>query len=189
MIGIGVAVVAGVFGWSLLEYVLHRFVFHERVLGARASRDHLKHHAKVDWFMPARAKAGLAVGVIGAITLLGLAFSSVAAFAAFAVGLIGGWLAYEWLHRRIHVAAPIGPYGRWARRHHLAHHFGLASKNHGVSSPIWDLAFGTYVRVPAVRVPRLHAAKFPWLVEPVTKTEDARGFRVRALWADQYAIV
>jgi sterol desaturase/sphingolipid hydroxylase (fatty acid hydroxylase superfamily) len=189
MIGIGVGWVSGLFGWTLLEYVLHRFVFHERLLGARASRDHLKHHAKVDWFMPARAKAGLAVGVIGTLTAFGFVFSSVTGFAAFTSGLISGWLVYEWLHRRIHVAAPIGRYGRWARRHHLAHHFGLANKNHGVSSPIWDLAFGTYVPVAAVRVPRLHAAKFPWLVEPVAKSEDARGYRVRASWAAQYAII
>lgn len=189
MIGLGAALFAGIFGWTLLEYVLHRFVFHERVLGARASRDHLKHHAKVDWFIPARAKAGLAVGVALTLTLLGAVFSAVTTLAAFATGLIAMWLAYEWLHRRIHVAAPIGPYGRWARRHHLAHHFGLAGKNHGVTSPVWDLAFGTYVAVEAVRVPRLHAAKFPWLVEPVAKAEDPRGYRVRASWSHEYAII
>ncbi len=189
MMGIVLAFAGGIFGWTFLEYVLHRFVFHERVLGARASRDHLKHHAKVDWFVPARAKAAAAIGVIALISLVGFTLSAVAGFAAFASGLIVGWLAYEWLHRRVHVAAPFGPYGRWARRHHLAHHFGLANKNHGVSSPIWDLAFGTYVPIEAVRVPRLHAAKFPWLVEPVAKSEDVRGYRVREQWAGQYAII
>lgn len=189
MIGIVAALMAGMFGWTLLEYLLHRFVFHERVLGARASRDHLKHHAKVDWFVPARLKAAAAFVVIGLIAALGFAFSAVAGFGAFASGLILGWLGYEWLHRRIHVAAPLGPFGRWARRHHLAHHFGLANKNHGVSSPVWDIVFGTYVPVTSVRVPRLHAAKFPWLIEPVATTDDPRGYRVRASWADQYAIV
>jgi sterol desaturase/sphingolipid hydroxylase (fatty acid hydroxylase superfamily) len=189
MIGIVAALLSGMFGWTLLEYVLHRFVFHERVLGARAARDHLKHHAKVDWFMPARAKAALALGVIVTLGLMGLAFSAVTGLAAFATGLILMWLAYEWLHRRIHVAAPIGRYGRWARRHHLAHHFGLAGKNHGVTTPLWDLAFGTYAPIESVRVPRLHASKFPWLVEPVLKTEDARGYRVRASWSHEYAIV
>lgn len=189
MIGFVLAVILGLFGWTLLEYVLHRFVFHERILGARLSRDHLKHHAKVDWFVPARAKAALAAVVIGALGALGLALSAAAGFAAFTAGLILGWLAYEWLHRRIHWAAPTGAYGEWARRHHLAHHFGLPNKNHGVSSPLWDWVFGTYVPVAAVRVPRLHATKFPWLVEAVDKREDARGYRVRADWADQYAIV
>ena len=189
MMQIVMALACGMFSWTLLEYVLHRFVFHERVLGARASRDHLKHHAKVDWFVPATTKAAAAVAVIILISVIGAMFSAVAAFGAFASGLISGWLAYEWLHRRIHVAAPFGPYGRWARRHHLAHHFGHANQNHGVSSPIWDLVFGTYAPVEAVKVPRLHAAKFPWLVEPVAKTEDVRGYRVRAHWADQYAIV
>lgn len=178
------SVLLGGLGWTLLEYLLHRFVFHERLLGPGPARPHLKHHAKVDWFMPARTKAGLATGVMATIVVIAVASPWAASFAAFGCGLISGWLGYEWLHRRIHVAAPFGAYGRWARRHHLAHHFGHAGKNHGVTSPIWDLVFGTYRAASTVRIPRLHASKFPWLLEG-----EGRERRIRDAWATTYSVI
>ena len=61
--------------------------------------------------------------------------------AAYVAGLVGFYGVYEWLHRREHTHAGIGPYGRWARRHHFHHHFVDGRTNHGVTSPIWDLVF------------------------------------------------
>lgn len=174
----------GVVTWTLLEYGLHRFAFHEKKLGVALARDHLKHHAKVDWFSPFRLKALLATAVLSpivlAVMLVGGAFA-----AMIPVGILAGWIFYEVLHRRIHVSAPFGAYGRWARRHHLAHHFGNAQKNHGVTSPIWDRVFGTFIAVPEVTVPRLHAKKFPWLLADASAVRPA----VAPSWAAQYRIV
>jgi sterol desaturase/sphingolipid hydroxylase (fatty acid hydroxylase superfamily) len=176
--------VVGLVGWTFLEYTLHRFAFHEKKLGNRVSRDHLKHHAKVDWFAPFRIKAFLALVILGpivlAVALVGGWFA-----AMIPAGIVAGWIFYEVLHRRIHVSAPFGAYGRWARRHHLAHHFGHATKNHGVTSPIWDHVFGTFEAVSEVTVPRLHAKKFPWLLEDPKSDRPA----VAQIWAPQYRIV
>ena len=73
------------------------------------------------------------------------------------------YASYEILHRRTHTHAPTDSYGRWARKHHLSHHFANPSTNHGVTSPIWDLVFGTYVDHGKMRVPRRHAPL--WLLD------------------------
>lgn len=99
---------------------------------------------------------------------------------AYVLGLIGFYGAYEVLHRREHTHPGIGAYGRWARRHHFHHHFADARVNHGVTSPLWDLVFGTYRRPGVIKVPaRLCMA---WLLDPATGD-------VRAEHADHYELL
>jgi sterol desaturase/sphingolipid hydroxylase (fatty acid hydroxylase superfamily) len=74
-----------------------------------------------------------------------------------------GWSTYEWLHQSIHVNGPRSAYSRWAARHHLSHHFNRPNSNHGVTTPIWDLVFGTYAPAERVRVPKRSCASVPWL--------------------------
>jgi sterol desaturase/sphingolipid hydroxylase (fatty acid hydroxylase superfamily) len=155
----------GAFGWSLTEYLMHRFNGHEMRGKTRFSREHLAHHAKPDQFAPTSHKLALAsvvLLVIGAIAtgLIGLHLGL-----AFTVGFGIAYAGYEWLHRRLHTHAPQGAYGRWARRHHFAHHFTNPNENHGVTSPLWDWVFGTLTESDAaVRVPRRHAPV--WMVDP-----------------------
>jgi sterol desaturase/sphingolipid hydroxylase (fatty acid hydroxylase superfamily) len=178
-----IALALGLLLWTLLEYLLHRFVFHARVLGARLAREHLHHHAAVSWFAPWWAKLLLAAPILSALAAVGVLLTG-APGGALALGTMTGWLAYEWLHRRIHVAAPRNAYARWARAHHLSHHFGRAHKNHGVTSPLWDWAFGTFEAPGVVGVPRAHALEFPWLVEAPHGAPT-----VRAAFAKQYRVV
>lgn len=173
---------AGLLLWTLLEYLLHRFVFHARVLGERLGREHLHHHAAVNWFAPWWTKLLLAAPILGALAGAGALLVG-APGAALAGGTLLGWLVYEWLHRRIHVAAPRSAYARWARAHHLSHHFGRPHRNHGVSTPLWDWVFGTLEAPGVVSVPSAHAHKLPWLVEAqqgaaVVRAPFAKDFRV-----------
>ena len=160
--------VAGMLGgivlWTLLEYVLHRFVFHGRALGRTLAKEHIQHHAAVDYFAPALRKAAYALPVLAVICTLAALPLGVALGTSVPFGVATGWLIYEVIHRRIHTHAPLGRYGAWARRHHLLHHFGRADSNHGVTSPVWDVVFGTLAERQTIRVPRRHASKFPWLV-------------------------
>ncbi len=154
----------GAFVWSLLEYTLHRWVFHERILGRRASHEHLEHHAKVNWFPPWSSKLKAAAVVLGGVGLVTVPLGGAVVGLSLVGGIVAGWLTYEALHRAIHVAGPRSAYGHWARRHHLHHHFADPRKNHGVSTPLWDVVFGTFVSVEIVRVPARQAAKLPWLL-------------------------
>lgn len=177
MMAYGVAAVAGVLTWTLLEYVIHRWaghVYKRNFFGT----EHTRHHREGDYFAAAWKKGIAAVVVLLVLTnAVGLWLGWGVGF-TYAGGLTGFYLTYEWLHRREHTHAPANAYGRWARRHHFWHHFGNPKVNHGVTSPVWDLVFGTYVRPEQIRVPR--AMAMPWLL-------DARG-ELRAEYATDYTL-
>lgn len=157
----------GALSWSLLEYLIHRFLGHHPRLRANPfGREHVQHHAVGDYFAPTWKKA-IAAGVITAIlSVPAIRLAGAGPGLAFVAGLMLFYGAYELLHRREHTHAGIGPYGRWARRHHFYHHFVDARFNHGVTSPIWDFVFGTYRKPAIIRVPwRLRMA---WLLDPGT---------------------
>lgn len=175
----------GLSSWTLLEYLLHRFVFHERIFGIAAAREHTRHHGRVSWFAPWSSKLKLAAILLPPIFLAAALLGGLSTAVPLLSGLVAGWLAYEHLHRRIHTHAPISAYGRWARRHHLAHHLEDPSKNHGVTSPLWDWVFGTLVRSDVVEIPIAHLARFPWLV-----SEDVPGEapQIASRWASTYRV-
>ena len=81
----------------------------------------------------------------------------------------------------IHTHPPTGPYSRWARQHHLLHHFRAPRLNHGVTTPIWDHVFNTVAPVSApLRVPSKLAPV--WMIDPATGA-------VRAPYGDDYNVV
>jgi sterol desaturase/sphingolipid hydroxylase (fatty acid hydroxylase superfamily) len=156
-------VVAGAAAWSLAEYALHNWVGHLGRGRNEFSREHLAHHANGNYFTATARKARTAAVALSAVALLCSLALGPARGLAFAAGFLACYVAYEVLHRRAHTHAPIGAYGRWLRKHHFHHHFRNPKANHGVTSPIWDLVFGTYERPGTVRVPRRQA--MTWLVD------------------------
>jgi sterol desaturase/sphingolipid hydroxylase (fatty acid hydroxylase superfamily) len=150
--------VSGAAAWSLAEYLLHRFNGHEARGKNRFSREHLRHHAVYEYFAPARYVAPPALALVGGALVLALGLRHGLALAG---GFASAYTFYEIMHRRLHTRAPWNRYGRWARRHHLHHHFVDARVNHGVTSPLWDVVFGTYVRPGVTAVPPKLATR--WL--------------------------
>jgi len=168
---IALCFVAGGLGWTLAEYLLHRFLMHEMRGRGLPSREHLTHHARRDYFAGAPQKALFSVVVTAlmlpaAALLLGLTHALV-----LQTGFIATYLFYEWLHRRAHTHPPRGRYGRWLRRHHFHHHFGRPMENHGVTTPVWDRIFGTFVEPGVIRVPRRLAMR--WLLLPEGELDPA----------------
>lgn len=156
---------SGVLTWTLLEYLIHRFLGHEpRLRPNPFASEHVAHHALGDGFAPTWKKLAAVGGLVGALA------APLARLGAPALAWLGGlvacYAAYEVLHRRAHTHAGVGPYGRWLRAHHFAHHYGDAGTNFGVTSPLWDVVFRTYRPVSAVRIPRRFAMR--WLVDPAT---------------------
>jgi sterol desaturase/sphingolipid hydroxylase (fatty acid hydroxylase superfamily) len=126
--------------WTLLEYVIHRFVLH-RIDPFR--RWHLEHHCQPS--VPMRTPlwfSMLLVGALVAIPLLWPTNSYVAA--SFSCGLIIGYVAHEVVHHRLHQGSPPG--GDWLtvrRRHHLHHHDLDEHSAYGTLTDFWDNLFGT----------------------------------------------
>lgn len=79
------------------------------------------------------------------------------------VGLNAAYFAYEVIHRRAHTHGPTNAYGVWLRRNHFAHHFSSPNQNFGVTSPVWDIVFGTHKSVESLRVPKRWAMS--WLTD------------------------
>ena len=180
-LALGLVVAIGAATWSLLEYVLHRFLGHDRrTMPNFFSVEHSRHHSEGDYFAPTWKKALVAIAISGLTFGLLRLLVDQAFAAAYTAGFVGMYVTYEVLHRRAHTHAGIGAYGRFLRRHHFHHHFANPKSNHGVTSPVWDLVFGTYEPAKEVRVPVKLAMR--WLVDPRTGM-------VRERFAAQYHLV
>lgn len=161
------AALLGALTWSLMEYCIHRWLGHDRrFAGNLFEKEHTAHHSRGNWFAATWKKAGAAVltGVlvgVPSVWLLGPVIGG-----AYTGGLVAFYLCYEALHRLEHVHAGFNAYGRWARRHHFFHHYEDPRCNHGVTSPLWDIVFGTLRKPGVVRVPEKLAPL--WLIDPAT---------------------
>jgi len=156
------AFLAGAAGWTLLGYLLHRFVFHARSARGPGAKEHRRHHAEVDYFAPWWQKALAALAATAILLPVLSVLAGVLHGGIATLGFVAMYLLYEVLHRRAHTRAPRGHYGRWRRKHHFAHHFTDPRRAQGVTTPFWDLVFGTRLPVKRVRVPRRLAMR--WLV-------------------------
>jgi sterol desaturase/sphingolipid hydroxylase (fatty acid hydroxylase superfamily) len=169
----------GAVTWSFLEYVIHRWLGHDKRFRKNLfAKEHIRHHAVGDYFAPNWKKliAALTVGTLVGTPAVWL-FGSVGL--AYTIGLLGFYSVYEILHRLMHVTPGVGPYARWARQHHFAHHFVDPRLNHGVTSPLWDLVFGTYHRAGQIVVPEKLCMS--WLKDQATG-------KVRADWAQTFVV-
>ena len=173
------AALVGGLGWTLTEYLMHRFNGHGGKGKTRFSREHLRHHAEKDYFTPDRIKVVMALPAFAGLAAVSIWLTGPLMGVAFTVGFAATYVYYEWLHYSLHVTPPRGRYSRWARKHHFAHHFNCPKQNHGVTSPLWDWVFRTLERPEQVRVPARHA--MDWLRDPATR-------EVHAAFAADYVV-
>ena len=181
MVGNIVAGLIGIATWTLAEYLLHRFLGHDKRTWPNVfATEHTRHHSQGDYFAPSYKKALAALGALAVLLPVSTAVAGMQRGAIFSASFVAMYLTYEWLHRRAHTHAGAGPYGRFLRRHHFHHHFGNPKANHGVTTPIWDFVFGTLEPSARVNVPEKLA--MAWLLDPATGD-------VRSQFADAYQLV
>ncbi len=151
---VGTVLVLGVLSWSLFEYLAHRFVFHVRPWGPRTHQviyvTHGVHHVYPD------DKKDVATPFVTIFIGAGLWWAMphiVGPMAArpFFAGFTLGYLLYESVHHLLHHTHPTNPVGRALVRYHMRHHFQDPDSRFGVSTPLWDVVFGTMGSVPAER--------------------------------------
>lgn len=140
--------IVGILTWTLIEYLLHRFVFHLPVRGPVTAvvtytihRHH--HHApqQTHRLVATPAQAGSLLVPLGTLFLL---TDPLGAWTS--LGLLLGWLGYEMLHAAIHHRHHLPGCLARLRAHHLHHHEADSSSNFGISSPLWDVVFATRSR-------------------------------------------
>lgn len=137
--------VGGVFAWSLMEYVLHRFVFHfvserpklQRIVYKLHGIHHEYPRDRERLFMPPIPSLIVATFFFGTQYLI-MGWHVLGFFP----GFLAGYLLYGSMHYAIHAFTPPSFLKALWRNHHL-HHYKYPEKGFGVSSVLWDHIFGT----------------------------------------------
>ena len=149
----------GVLSWGLIEYLLHRAVFH---FDARSEKGrnfvyvmHLSHHSRPkamdDLFTSLRLSLPIALCYCALAVLV---MRNWQATVYLFVGLTAGYFSYEFLHYQAHHLAPRLRVFRYLKKYHLLHHHQTPKLRFGVTSPLFDYLFGTFKSTERTRIIR-----------------------------------
>ncbi len=143
---ITIGILAGMLFWTFFEYIMHRFVFHWVAESQRAQKIvyvmHGNHHHfprdRERLFMPPVPSLIIASVIFGLMYLMmgRLVF-------VFFPGFILGYLMYGSMHYAIHAWNPPFKWMKPLWRNHHLHNYKDDHRGFGVSTTIWDRAFGT----------------------------------------------
>jgi len=136
----------GVLVWTLLEYIIHRYVFHYEPKSRLGKQFHfIVHGVHHDYpndgrrlVMPPSVSIPLAI-------VFWVLFAAI--FGRFAppisAGFGFGYVCYDSIHYAIHHCAMKRGVWLWLKQYHLRHHYNDEHAGYGVSSPLWDYVFRT----------------------------------------------
>ncbi len=144
-------IAAGWVAWTMVEYALHRFVFHLEPESPRLQQMifiiHGNHHA--DPNDPLRNLMPPIISVpLGALIWLGCVAVIGPAGSWFFLGFVVGYVVYDFVHYACHQFRMRGSIGRslvFLKAHHMRHHFEQDSGNYAITGMIWDRLFSTRI--------------------------------------------
>ena len=138
--------IGGLFVWTFVEYIMHRFVFHYVPADKPwAMRLHFIFHGvhhdypsdRLRLVLPPSVSIPLATGFFFLFkTMIPLNY-----LWGFFPGFILGYLFYDISHYAIHHFNFKGSIWKKIKQHHMLHHYQDPDKGYGVSSPLWDKVF------------------------------------------------
>ena len=136
----------GILLWTLIEYLIHRYVFHYEPKTRWGKQLHFVIHG-VHHDYPNDARRLVMPPVISiplAFLFFGLFFLIFGSLApAVFAGLVFGYVCYDMLHYATHHLAMKSGVWLWLKQYHLRHHFKDDHVGYGISSPLWDYVFRT----------------------------------------------
>ncbi|MDB5650401.1 MAG: sterol desaturase family protein [Hyphomicrobiales bacterium] len=133
------ASLAGLIAWTLVEYLMHRFVYHRAPIIRDMHEVH--HHQPLSYEGTPPLLSAILIGLFIYAPLLPFG-SNVAGGAA--VGMLIGYVTYMGVHHALHHLSPLPGsflYALW--KGHARHHYARKEGNYGVTSDIWDRVFRT----------------------------------------------
>ncbi|CAN5541379.1 hypothetical protein BH10BAC3_BH10BAC3_14540 [soil metagenome] len=137
---------AGLFFWTLFEYMVHRYIFHwvssNRSIERMTYIFHGNHHQyprdRQRLFMPPLPSLLIASAIFGCMYLIAGRYALL-----FCPGFIFGHLLHASLHYAIHAWKPPFKWMKALWRNHHLHHYTSVEKGFGITSTLWDHVFGT----------------------------------------------
>ncbi|MDR3412586.1 MAG: sterol desaturase family protein [Formivibrio sp.] len=138
-------VLLGLSSWTIIEYILHRYVLH----GLQPfSRWHAQHHQRPNALIctPTLLSASLIVSLVFFPALL----SGNRWFAsALTLGVLIGYLAYSVTHHAIHHWRAKSNWLKQRKLWHALHHHNIDRPGcYGVTCAFWDHVFGSTPSIP-----------------------------------------
>ncbi len=138
--------VAGWFAFTLVEYIMHRFVFHMApVTKMREKIAYNMHGIHHDY---PKDKGRIAMPVPLSLTLSAIFFGFFYLIMGnytfgFLPGFLFGYGSYLTVHYLIHAMQPPKNFFKYLWVHHGIHHYKDPDHRFGVTIPLWDYVFGT----------------------------------------------
>ncbi|PIN24095.1 Sphingolipid fatty acid hydroxylase [Handroanthus impetiginosus] len=140
-------VIAGIFLWTLLEYSLHRFLFHIKTKSYWGNTLHYlihgcHHKHPMDGLRLVFPPAVTAILLVPFWNLIKLLVSAPYSPAFFGGGLLG-YVIYDCTHYYLHHGKPLKGLSYRLKRFHMNHHFRIQNMGFGITNTFWDRIFGT----------------------------------------------
>lgn len=146
-----VCAAAGLTLWSLVEYVVHRFLFHAKPLNwwpalmVHFLMHGIHHRLPSDPYrlvLPPFVSVSLAVVVLTPLYVCTSLVLDLPAFSCLASGLVTGYVGYDLYHYALHHGTMFVPVRQ--RVYHLRHHGANEhSAGFGITTILWDTVLGT----------------------------------------------
>lgn len=138
----------GVLGWTLFEYLMHRYFFHFPARSRFGKRIvYLVHGIHHDTPQDATR---LLIPPVPGLMVAGVLYLMLRLVLvepicnAFFGGFLIGYLCYDYIHFATHHFTPKTRLGKALKQNHMDHHFVKHHALWGVSSPLWDHVFRTF---------------------------------------------
>jgi 4-hydroxysphinganine ceramide fatty acyl 2-hydroxylase len=140
-------ILSGLFVWTFVEYVMHRYLFHYVPPGKIGERLHFIFHGvhhdypsdKRRLVMPPSVSIPLAIGFYYLYKII----LPVDFFWGFFASFLFGYLVYDIGHYAMHHFNFKSGIFKKIKHHHMIHHFQQPEKGYGVSSGLWDRIFNS----------------------------------------------
>lgn len=137
--------ITGFFSWSIAEYLMHRFLYHKIKDATYNSGIHYLFHGIHHEYPSDNTRLVLPIipSVIISVFFFGLFYLVIGKYAfVFGPGFMIGYCAYMTVHYSVHKIPPPKRFNFWWTFHNI-HHFQQHDRAFGVTSPLWDIVFGT----------------------------------------------
>ncbi|XP_053304766.1 fatty acid 2-hydroxylase [Spea bombifrons] len=148
----------GVMVWTLMEYAIHRYVFH---MNPPASNYflitlhfmlHGQHHkAPFDSSRLVFPPVPASFVIVPLYIILQRVLPPPVGLSIFVGGLFG-YVVYDMTHYYLHYGSPAkGSYLAWLKSYHVRHHFEHQKLGFGITSTLWDRPFNTLIPEDSVK--------------------------------------
>lgn len=136
-------------GWllfTLIEYCMHRFVFHMPITSKTREKIQYNFHGVHHEFPKDKTRLAMPIPVSMAlcVTLFSLFWMMMSENTyGFLPGVLSGYATYLFVHYIVHAYAPPAGMFKSLWVNHAIHHYKDDTVVYGVSSQLWDHVFGT----------------------------------------------